>query len=186
MAISRLAGAARAADPVSPSDPIDASISVVIPARDEADRIGPLLERIVGAPGVAEVIVVDDQSSDATAAIASAAGASVISGAAPSRRLGRQGVGAPAGNRGGHERVGRHARRRRPARSPAPDRRRGPSAARRRRIPDRRRTLRMPDPGHQMAPRIDADHARVPVRAPRISDAARPGDGERSMHDVAP
>jgi len=80
VAISRLAGAARAADPVSPCDPIDASISVVIPARDEADRIGPLLDRIVGAPGVAEVIVVDDQSADATAAIASGAGASVISG----------------------------------------------------------------------------------------------------------
>jgi dolichol-phosphate mannosyltransferase len=56
------------------------SISVVIPARDEARRIGPLLERIVGAPGVSEVIVVDDQSSDDTAARATAAGARVLDG----------------------------------------------------------------------------------------------------------
>jgi dolichol-phosphate mannosyltransferase len=80
VAISRLAGVARAAAPVSPGDPGGASISVVIPARDEADRIGPLLDRIIGAPGVAEVMVVDDQSADATATIASAAGASVIAG----------------------------------------------------------------------------------------------------------
>lgn len=80
VAISRLAGAARAAAPVSPDESVAASISVVIPARDEADRIGPLLEQIVGGPGVAEVIVVDDQSADTTAAIASAAGASVIAG----------------------------------------------------------------------------------------------------------
>ncbi len=80
VAISRLARAARAASPVSPVDSVDASISVVIPARDEAERIGPLLDRIVGAPGVAEVIVVDDQSSDATASIAMTAGATVVTG----------------------------------------------------------------------------------------------------------
>lgn len=57
------------------------TISVVIPARDEAQRIGPLLDAIVGAPGVAEAIVVDDQSSDATAEIARQAGATVVSGA---------------------------------------------------------------------------------------------------------
>ncbi len=56
------------------------SISVVVPARDEAERIGPLLAAVIGAPGVAEVIVVDDQSSDATAEIARRAGATVISG----------------------------------------------------------------------------------------------------------
>ena len=48
---------------------------------DEAERIAPLLDAIVGASGVAEVIVVDDQSSDATAEIARLAGASVVSGA---------------------------------------------------------------------------------------------------------
>jgi dolichol-phosphate mannosyltransferase len=80
VAIGRLARAARTAPPVSPAEPGDASISIVIPARDEAERIGPLLDRIVGAPGVLEVIVVDDQSSDSTATIARAAGATVLAG----------------------------------------------------------------------------------------------------------
>jgi len=56
------------------------SISMVIPARDEAQRIGPVLAALVGAPGVGEVLVVDDQSSDDTADIARAAGAVVITG----------------------------------------------------------------------------------------------------------
>jgi glycosyltransferase involved in cell wall biosynthesis len=45
-------------------------ISVVIPARDEANRIGPCLESLIeqGA-AVAEVIVVDDRSEDATAEV---------------------------------------------------------------------------------------------------------------------
>jgi dolichol-phosphate mannosyltransferase len=83
VAISRLAKAARVADPVSVASDRDrqpASISVVVPARDEADRIGPLLDAIVGSDGVGEVIVVDDQSSDATASIARGAGAVVIAG----------------------------------------------------------------------------------------------------------
>lgn len=79
-AVTRLAKAARTADPVAPTTLPTGDISVVIPARDEADRIGPLLDTIVGAPGVTEVVVVDDQSSDTTASIASAAGATVITG----------------------------------------------------------------------------------------------------------
>ena len=80
IAVSRLVRAAATVPPVRPSiTPID-SISVVIPARDEAARIGPLLDAIVGAPGVNEVIVVDDQSSDGTAALADRAGARVITG----------------------------------------------------------------------------------------------------------
>ena len=79
-AISRLARAATVAPPVRPTLTPMQTISVVVPARDEAERIGPLLDRIVGAPGVAEVVVVDDQSSDATADIAGRAGATVISG----------------------------------------------------------------------------------------------------------
>lgn len=80
MAISRIAKAASVAAPVRPTLTPMQSISVVVPARDEAGRIGPLLDAIVGAPGVDEVIVVDDQSSDATADIARQAGARVISG----------------------------------------------------------------------------------------------------------
>ncbi len=68
---SRLARAIGTRSPLAVADdPSAASISVVIPARNEADRIRPLLEMIVGAPGVGEVIVVDDQSTDSTADIA--------------------------------------------------------------------------------------------------------------------
>lgn len=80
VAISRIARAAFVAPPVRPTHTPPQSISIVVPARDEADRIGPLLDRIVGAPGVAEVIVVDDQSSDDTADIARRAGAALITG----------------------------------------------------------------------------------------------------------
>jgi dolichol-phosphate mannosyltransferase len=58
-------------------------LTVVVPARDEAQRIGPLLDAVVGAPGVAEVVVVDDRSTDATATIAAAAGARLITGTEP-------------------------------------------------------------------------------------------------------
>lgn len=80
VAIGRLVQAAATAPAVRPTiTPLD-TISVVIPARDEATRIGPLLAAIVGAPGVTEVIVVDDQSSDDTADIARRAGATVVEG----------------------------------------------------------------------------------------------------------
>ncbi len=48
------------------------TISVVLPAKDEERRIGPTLERLVAtapATGIAEVIVVDDGSTDGTAAV---------------------------------------------------------------------------------------------------------------------
>ncbi len=79
-AVSRIARAASVAPPVRPTLTPMQTISVVVPARDEAGRIGPLLAAVVGAPGVAEVIVVDDQSSDSTAELARRAGATVISG----------------------------------------------------------------------------------------------------------
>lgn len=59
------------------------TISVVVPARDEAARIGPLLSAVVGAPGVAEVVVVDDESSDDTAIVAATGGARVVTGRPP-------------------------------------------------------------------------------------------------------
>ncbi len=52
-------------------------ISVIIPALDEADRISSLVEAL-HADGFKEVIVADGASSDATKAIASAAGALVV------------------------------------------------------------------------------------------------------------
>jgi len=55
------------------------AISVVIPARDEAERIGPCLDGVVSDPDVAEVlVVVDDGTTDATAEIAERAGARVV------------------------------------------------------------------------------------------------------------
>ena len=80
-ALTRLARAARWRPSIElPSRGVDGSISVLVPARDEASRLEPLLEAVVGAPGVTEVLVVDDESTDATAELASHAGASVIVG----------------------------------------------------------------------------------------------------------
>lgn len=85
VALVGLSGAARRRPPLVAGDRPSAgaagpSISVVVPARDEAARIGPLLDAVVGAPGVSEVLVVDDQSDDTTADVARAAGARVLSG----------------------------------------------------------------------------------------------------------
>ena len=83
-ALARLARAAHTLPPVrptlTPSPAATGGITVVVPARDEADRIGPLLDAVVGAPGVTEVVVVDDGSTDATAAIARRAGARIVIG----------------------------------------------------------------------------------------------------------
>lgn len=57
-------------------------VSVVIPARDEAERIGPVLRALAADPDVYEVLVVDDHSTDATAAVAAELGARVLSGPA--------------------------------------------------------------------------------------------------------
>src|SRR3989339_1560295 len=55
-------------------------VSVVIPARNEEEAIGPLLDsiRAVAGAGAWEIIVVDDGSTDRTAAIAERHGARVI------------------------------------------------------------------------------------------------------------
>lgn len=54
------------------------SVAVVMPARDEAATIGEVI-RALQAQGQFDIIVVNDQSSDATAAVARAAGATVLS-----------------------------------------------------------------------------------------------------------
>ncbi len=55
-----------------------ASVSVIIPAYNEADRIVATVTAARNLPGISEVIVVDDGSTDATGASAEAAGARVI------------------------------------------------------------------------------------------------------------
>jgi glycosyltransferase involved in cell wall biosynthesis len=58
--------------------PVPDEVAVVIPARNEADRIGVTVTAALGLPAVALVVVVDDGSKDATAAVARQAGAVVV------------------------------------------------------------------------------------------------------------
>src|SRR4051812_42388245 len=58
-------------------------VSVVIPARDEAARIGPCLDGLLADPDVFEVLVVDDGSTDGTGALARARGARVVEAGEP-------------------------------------------------------------------------------------------------------
>jgi glycosyl transferase family 2 len=60
-----------------------AAVSVLVPARDEADRISGCVRALVGQRGTREVLVLDDCSADTTAELATAAGAHVVHGAAP-------------------------------------------------------------------------------------------------------
>jgi dolichol-phosphate mannosyltransferase len=78
---ARLVRAAKPWPPLQPAsdDPKAPKITVVIPARNERQRITTCLDAIVGAPMVTEVIVVDDDSTDDTAAFAASLGARVIS-----------------------------------------------------------------------------------------------------------
>lgn len=80
---ARLARVMVARPPVARALDAGPPITVVVPARDEAARIGPLLAALRGAPDVAAVIVVDDGSTDATAELAARAGAVVLTGSAP-------------------------------------------------------------------------------------------------------
>jgi glucosyl-3-phosphoglycerate synthase len=56
----------------------DRVLSVCLPARNEAATVGTIVERIVALDVVDEVVVVDDASSDRTARVAAAAGATVV------------------------------------------------------------------------------------------------------------
>ena len=53
-------------------------VSIIIPALDEAGRIGPLVEDLLDRAPVPEVIVVDGGSTDSTPAEAASAGARVL------------------------------------------------------------------------------------------------------------
>jgi len=56
----------------------DMKIIAVLPARNEASRIGNVLTGIKRTRAITKIIVVDDASTDDTAAVAKAAGASII------------------------------------------------------------------------------------------------------------
>ena len=64
----------------APESPPDTTVSIIIPARNEEDNIGALLASIASDnPHPHEIIVVDDASTDRTAAIARDLGATVVS-----------------------------------------------------------------------------------------------------------
>lgn len=54
-------------------------VTCIIPAWNEADRLGAVLSAVVGHPDIHEVIVIDDASTDATRAVGRALGAKVLS-----------------------------------------------------------------------------------------------------------
>lgn len=56
----------------------DAAVAVIIPAKDEQDRIASTVRAAAGLPGVDLVLVVDDGSADDTARLAAQAGAKVV------------------------------------------------------------------------------------------------------------
>jgi glycosyltransferase involved in cell wall biosynthesis len=78
--LARLGRAGRGRHRLGPADPgvFAETVSVVVPARDEAGRVGACVAALLAQDAaVAEVLVVDDGSADATAAEAAAAGARV-------------------------------------------------------------------------------------------------------------
>ena len=85
LALSRLArGRVRRAPLAAGAPAPQASISVVIPARDEVERIGPCLAGLRGDPDVGElIVVVDEDDRSATAQVAHDAGARVLRAPAP-------------------------------------------------------------------------------------------------------
>lgn len=64
---------------MEPNNMAHSSLSIVLPARNEAAAVGSTVAAIVARYPQAEVLVVDDGSSDETAQVALAAGAKVVS-----------------------------------------------------------------------------------------------------------
>ena len=82
LVLARLARGRVRRPPLSaPAPAPTTSISAVVPARDEERRLGPCLAGLLADPDLLEVVVVDDGSSDGTAALAARAGARVLAGA---------------------------------------------------------------------------------------------------------
>ena len=65
----------------------EAGVSVIVPARNEAANLAELLPLLAGEAD--EVIVVDDESADATAAVAAAHGATVVAARPPAGATGK-------------------------------------------------------------------------------------------------
>ncbi|HVE64046.1 MAG TPA: glycosyltransferase family 2 protein [Mycobacteriales bacterium] len=80
--------------PPTPSDSVGERVSVLLPARDEATRIGPTLRALLAQTGVPrlEILVLDDGSTDATADVVRA-----TAGDDPRVRLIEGGTEVPAG-----------------------------------------------------------------------------------------
>jgi len=79
--VGRLARGRRRRPPLRPGAPQpDVTVSVVVPARDEEARLPACLEALAVETDAHEVVVVDDESTDATAAIAGAAGVRLVRG----------------------------------------------------------------------------------------------------------
>jgi glycosyltransferase involved in cell wall biosynthesis len=57
------------AQPASPSDPLSPSITAIVPARNEEEVIASCIESLALQPEIAEILVVNDQSTDKTAEI---------------------------------------------------------------------------------------------------------------------
>ncbi len=80
--VARLARGRRRRPPLTAAvPPPPEPVSVVVPARDEAERLPACLAGLREDPDVAEVLVVDDRSTDATVDVARAGGARVVAGA---------------------------------------------------------------------------------------------------------
>lgn len=80
LVLARLGRGRRRHRPLDARVPAPAGpVSVVIPARDEAARLGPCLEGLARDPDVAEVlVVVDEDDASPTATVAEALGAAVV------------------------------------------------------------------------------------------------------------
>jgi len=61
--------------------PLQVCTSVLLPVRDEAHRIGPCLDGLLAQQGIAEVLLLDDGSTDDTAELARSRGFRVLDGA---------------------------------------------------------------------------------------------------------
>jgi len=83
--LARLGRGRQRRPPLSTDATFEGTISVVVPARDEAARIGPCLDGLRFDADLLEIIVVDDGSTDDTAERARRSGARVVPAGPPPR-----------------------------------------------------------------------------------------------------